>query len=282
LTTVERYAFPKLGTLRVDHINAPDIYAVLAPIWTTKPETARRVRQRVGAVMDWAKANGHRTGDNPVELAVIGLQRQGDRVEHHAALPFTKVPAFLPALRASDSREATRLAFELLILTVARTGEIIGAKPEEFDLDGDRVWTCPAGRMKAKRDHRVPLTPRCVEIVRRARELAGNSRWLFPGVKDKHLSNMVFLKALERMGVDDVTPHGFRSSFRDWAAEKTAFPREVVEMAMAHTVSDKVEAAYRRGDLFEKRRALMTAWTNYCTAERGKVVAIRSTGATAT
>lgn len=262
INTLNDYVVPHIGDRRVDDISTPDILKVLSPIWLTKPETARRVRQRIRTVLDWAKAAGFRTGENPVDGVGKGLPKQSDRKEHHAALAYADVPAFITSLREAALSEQTHLAFEFLILTAARTSEVLQATWAEFDKNF-QVWLIPAERMKAKREHRVPLAPRCAEILKRAKELAGDSSYVFPGRSPKKpLSNMVFLMALRRME-RDVTAHGFRSAFRDWAAEQTNFPREVCEMALAHAVENRVEAAYRRGDLFEKRRELMTAWANY-------------------
>jgi integrase len=259
LTTLKTYAIPVIGERRVDQIGTPDILKVLSPIWLTKPETARRVRQRVGTVLDWAKAAGFQTGDNPVVGVAKGLPKQTDRDEHHAALPYEEVPAFVQSLRASDNGEVVRLAFEFLILTASRTSEVLGAKWSEVDLQ-QRIWTVPASRMKAGRTHRVPLVERTLEILKRAKEIGGRSDYVFPSrAEAKPLSNMAFLMTLRRMKLD-ITAHGFRSSFRDWAAEQTNFPREVCEAALAHAVENKVEAAYRRGDLFEKRRAVRFAF----------------------
>ena len=234
----------------------------LTPIWLSKPETARRVRQRIRAVFDWAKGAGHRVGGNPVEGLTRALPRQNDRGEHHAAMPYADVPAFMEALRASGIGETTKLAFELLIMTAARTNEVLGARWEEIDL-ANAIWTIPAARMKTRREHRVPLAPRALAILNRAKELSAGSEFVFPGRSvARPLSNMVFLQALRRMKLA-VTAHGFRSSFRDWAAECTNFPREVCEKALAHSIKNKAEAAYRRGDLLEKRRDLMFAWANY-------------------
>lgn len=264
LTTLKRYAFPVLGERRVDLIDTPDVLRALTPIWVTKPETARRVRQRIGTVLDWAKAAGHRTGDNPVEGVMRGLPKQADRDEHHAALPYSELPSFIKNLGNSSNGEVARLAFEFLILTASRTAEVLGALWDEFDLD-EKVWTVPAERMKAKRLHRVPLSGRCLEILERAKLLAGDSSYVFPGRSPaKPMSNMVFLMLLRRLKLP-ITAHGFRSSFRDWAAEATSLPREVAEMALAHVVENKVEAAYRRGDLLEKRRELMELWSAYVT-----------------
>ena len=266
ISTLRRYAFPGIGARRVDQIETPDVLKVLSPIWLSKPETARRVKQRIGTVLDWAKAAGFRTGENPVNGVAKGLPKQPDRKKHHATLPYGEVRSFVLGLRASDSSEPTKLAFEFLILTAARTKEVIQARWSEVK---DGVWTLPPERMKAKREHRVPLSPRCLAILRRAKELSDGSPYVFCGHSaGRPLSNMVFLMALRRMGVD-VTAHGFRSAFRDWAAERTNFTREVCEAALAHTIRDKAEAAYRRGDLFEKRRELMNAWAVFATASRG-------------
>jgi len=271
INTLTTYAHPHFGTRRVDQIETPDILRALAPIWLTKPETARRVRQRIGTVLSWAKAAGHRSGDNPVEGVAKGLPKQTDTVEHHAALPYTEVPAFIARLQASDRGEGTKLAFEFLILTALRTSEVLGARWDEIDTV-EAVWTVAAHRMKMKRVHRVPLSPRAVSILESAKLLAGDSPFVFPGQKaDKPLSNMAFEMTLRRMKVP-VTAHGFRSSFRDWSAEATSYPNEVAEMALAHVVKNRVEAAYRRGDLLERRRALMDDWAAFC----GKVAAKQS------
>lgn len=262
LATLEQYAFPALGDRPVNGISTSDIVRVLSPIWLAKPETARRVRQRLKTVFDWARAAGFVIAENPVDGVAKGLPRHRISRKHHAALPYTQVADFVERLRKSNAGETVRLAFEYLVLTAGRTGEIIGAQWSEIDLDG-RVWTVPATRMKAHREHRVPLSNRAVEILQRAKLLAGKSTFVFPGASpNAPISNMALLMLLRRMG-EKITAHGFRSSFRDWAAETTNFSREVCEMALAHTVKDKVEAAYRRGDLFEKRRELMAAWERH-------------------
>lgn len=262
INTLRDFAFPVIGSRRIDDIDTADIIHVLSPIWLDKPETARRVMQRMGTVFDWARATGIRESDNPVSAASSGLPRQPDRRSNHAALPFAEMPGFMKELHASGSSELTLLAFELLILTAGRTSEVLEANRQEFDLKAG-MWTIPAERMKAGKEHRVPLTRRAVKIVRRAMELGGTSSYLFPGASpDKPLSNMTLLMILRRME-KPFTVHGFRSTFRDWASEKTSFPREVCEMALAHTIKNKAEAAYRRGDLFEKRRELMEAWEGY-------------------
>ena len=217
-------------------------------------------------MLDWAKAAGYRNGDNPTDGVAKGLPKQGERDEHHAALPYAEVPAFVARLRSSEQGEIARLAFEFLILTAARTSEVLGAEWTEIDA-AEGLWTVPAGRMKAGREHRVPLSARALEVLARARVLAGDSSLVFPGRSPtKPLSNMVFLMAVRRLKLP-ITPHGFRSSFRDWAAEATNLPREVAEMALAHTVENRVEAAYRRRDLLAKRRELMEAWADFVAAE---------------
>ena len=264
--TLQQYACPQLGARRLDQIDTPDVLRVLAPIWLTKPETARRVRQRIGTVLDWAKAAGHRSGENPVEGVAKGLPKQGDRDEHHVAMPYADVPGFIARLRRSEAGESARLAFEFLILTAARTSEVLGARWDEINVT-ERLWTVPAGRMKAKREHRVPMGERSLLILARARELAAGSALVFPGRSgEKPLSNMVFLMLLRRMELP-ITAHGFRSSFRDWAAERSSLPREVAEMALAHALENRVEAAYARSDLLDRRRELMEQWSNFLKLE---------------
>ncbi|MEE1611894.1 tyrosine-type recombinase/integrase [Microvirga sp. CF3016] len=266
INTLQQYVLPLMGGIPVDRVETPDILRVLAPIWLTKPETARRVRQRIGTVLDWAKAAGFRTGDNPISGVGKGLPKQTGQDDHHAALPYTDVPEFMQRLRGSDAGEMTRLAFEFLVLTASRTSEVREARWSEFS-ETERLWTVPAERMKSGRAHRVPLSHRCLEILKRAKALGGGSAFVFPGrSRDKPMSNMVFLMLLRRMN-QAITAHGFRSSFRDWAAETTSLPREVAEMALAHAVENKVEAAYRRGDLLEKRRQLMEHWAHFVAGE---------------
>jgi integrase len=262
INTLRHYVFPVIGKRPVDQVDTPDVLKVLVPIWLTKPETARRVRQRIGTVLDWAKAAGFRSDENPVAGVAKGLPKQLDRDVHHAALPYGAVPDFVTALRASSNSEVVRLAFEFLILSACRTKEVLGATWSEIDSE-QALWVIPAKRMKVGREHRVPLSARCVEILARARDLAGSSDYVFASrTPTKPLSNMVFLMTLRRMKFD-VTAHGFRSAFRDWSSEQTSFPREVCEMALAHTIPNKAEAAYRRGDLLERRRELMDAWSAF-------------------
>jgi integrase len=262
INTLKAYVFPAFGDRKVDQVQTPDILKALTPICLTKPETARRVRQRIGTVLDWAKAAGYRSGDNPVDEISKALPRQSDRKGHLAALPFIEVPAFFRRLHESEPTVAS-LAFEFLILTAARTGEVLGAKWSEINLD-EATWTIPASRMKAGREHRVPLAPHCIELLGKAKRLAAGSELVFPGrSNDKPMSNMM-LMIMRRLEVA-YTVHGFRSAFRDWASERTNYAREICEAALAHTVKDKTEAAYRRSDLFEKRRELMAAWAAFAT-----------------
>lgn len=263
INTLTQYVFPFFGDQPVNQINTPDVLGVLSPIWLTKPETARRVKQRIGSVLDWAKASGFRSGDNPVEGVTMGLPRQASQDNHHSAIPYSEVPAFIQALHQDSGMESVHLAFEFMILTATRTSEVLNAKWSEVN-QATATWTIPAERMKAGKEHRVPLSSRCLEILARAQAISLGGDYIFQGIyAEKPLSNMVFLTTLKRMGVANITAHGFRSSFRDWASEETHFSREVCEMALAHTVSNRVEAAYRRGDLFERRRALMNAWADY-------------------
>lgn len=274
ITTLKTYAFPALGNVPVDQIGTPEVLRALAPIWLPKPETARRVRQRIGTVLDYAKAAGYRSGGNPVEGIAKALPRQPDRRDHHAAMPYTEVAGFIGRLQAEEGGSGASLALEFLILTAARTGEVLGATWSEIDLE-QGTWTIPDNRMKAGREHRVPLTARAIDVLRAAKALGKQSEFVFPGrTSERPLSNMAFLMLMRRLNVD-YTVHGFRSSFRDWASERTSFTREICEAALAHMVKDRTEAAYRRGDLFEKRRELMTSWAAYVSSSEEKVVPIR-------
>jgi integrase len=266
--TLETYAYPVLGTLAVAAIDTGLVMKVLEPIWAIKPETAGRVRGRIERVLDWAKVRGYRDGDNPARLrghldTLLPKKSKVHKVKHHAALPYRDVGAFMAKLREETSISAHALAF--LILTATRTSEVLEVPWDEFDLD-ERVWTIPPERMKADKEHRVPLAPRAVAILKEMKQIRLNE-YVFPGAKPgRPLSNMALAMLLRRLGYGNITAHGFRSSFRDWAAERTSFPREVAEMALAHKIPDAVEAAYRRSDLFDKRRKLMEAWAAYCTS----------------
>jgi integrase len=274
--TLRDYAAP-LRRLPVNKITTDDVLSVLKPIWNEKPETASRLRGRIERVLDAAKAQGLRSGENPARwrghLDQLLPKRQRLTRGHHAAMSYTDVPAFMADLQARQATAA--LALEFAILTAARSGEVLGARWDEFDI-GRAVWTMPATRMKAGREHRVPVARRALKILKALHE-ARNGDFVFPGHKPgRPLSVMALDMVLRRMKVDGVTVHGFRSAFRDWAAECTNFPNEVCEAALAHVIENKAEAAYRRGDLFDKRRKLMEAWAAYCaTPKAGKVVAFR-------
>ena len=275
--TLATYVHPTFGALPVQSVDTALVFKVLEPIWRNKPETAGRVRCRVESILDWAKVRGYRDGENPARwrghLEHMLPERSKLRaVRHHAALPFDEMHGFVAALREREGVAAR--ALEFLILTAARTGEVLGARWPEMD-EAARAWIVPADRMKAGKEHRVPLTGRALAILDLVWPLRSGGAFVFPGdIAGKPLSNMALLVLLRRMKQDDVTAHGFRSTFRDWAAERTAFPREVAEMALAHAIGNDVEAAYRRGDLFEKRRALMEGWQTHCETpcERGKLL----------
>lgn len=278
LTTLETYAFPLLGAVKVNEIGMPEVRDVLLPIWLEKPETARRVRQRIGTVLDWAATKGLREGENPVRSVTKGLPKQKDGGDHFAAMSYDEVPAFLVQLRETDQTgPVVKLALEFLILTAVRSGEVRGAIWREFDLEAG-LWTIPAERMKGGKLHVVPLAPRALVVLAEARALArvpdDPDSLVFEGAKPgKPMSDMTLTMVLRRMKVD-VTAHGFRSAFRDWTAETTNTPSDVAEMALAHTIRNKVEAAYRRGDLLEKRRVLMGLWADFCQGATGAVVPI--------
>ena len=280
--TLATYVNPTFGELPVQAIDTALVTRVMEPIWTKKPETASRVRGRIESILDWATARGYRQGENPARWRghlenLFPRRSKVRRVEHHAALPYSELSAFMLALRQQEGVAAR--ALEFTILTAARTGEVIGARWEEVNI-AERLWSVPAERMKAGREHRVPLCGKALEIVEEMRAIGGD--FIFPGGKrGKPLSNMAMTMLLRRMGHGDQTVHGFRSTFRDWAAERTNFPAEVAEMALAHAVTDKVEAAYRRGDLFEKRRALAEAWAKFCATALvgGEIVPIRKPAA---
>ncbi|MDQ3077738.1 MAG: integrase arm-type DNA-binding domain-containing protein [Pseudomonadota bacterium] len=274
IRTLEVYAFPTFGDRLVSEIDGPAVRDVLAKIWTDKPETARRVRQRIGAVLDWAYSKGHRDSEAPMRSLSKGLPRQPKKTGHHAAMPFVDVPAFLIRLRERESWG--RLALEAAILTAARSGEIRGAQWSEVDL-GMAIWTIPAARMKAGKEHVVPLSPAALRVFQRAQELRTQGcNFVFHGAKrEKPMSDMTLLKVLRDMG-ETVTAHGFRSSFRDWVSEETQFSGDLAEAALAHAIPNKVEAAYRRGNLLEKRRKLMDAWSDYCDGAGATVIRLAS------
>jgi integrase len=286
-STLAAYVYPIFGMLPVQAVDVSLVMKVLeqevrggpddepASLWTTKPETASRLRGRIEAIIDWATARGYRQGENPARWrghleSLLPKKSKVRRVEHHAALPYPEIGPFIVELRQQDGVAAR--ALEFAILSAARTGEVIGATWNEIDF-AEQLWTVPAERMKGGKEHRVPLSDAALAILEGMRKIREGDH-IFPGSKaGRPISNMAMLMLLRRMGRSDLTAHGFRSSLRDWAAERTNFPAEVAEMALAHTVSDKVEAAYRRGDLFQKRRQLMDAWARHCaTVKAGATV----------
>ena len=266
MLTFERYAFPRVGKLPVSEVTSADMLEILAPIWHEKAATARKLRQRLHAVLEWAVAMEFRI-DNPCDRIGPVLGPQHDVVQHMRALPHREVAAAIRTARASTVPSAVRMAFEFLVLTAARWGEVRWAEWTEIDRD-EGVWTVPARRMKSNREHRVPLCGRAVEILDEARSLVERtSPFLFPNRVGKQLEEKQLRRMFQKHGIAAV-PHGFRSSFRDWAAEETDHPREVIEAALAHVVQNRVEAAYRRTDLFERRRRLMNDWAAYLAGER--------------
>jgi integrase len=270
LATLATYAYPVIGSVPVKKIGANGdgtelIMKVLEPIWYAKTETASRVRGRIEAVLDWAKAHGYRDGENPARWKghldkLLPAKAKVAPVKHHAALPYAEIPGFMRKLRETLGTAAR--ALEFTILTAARTSEVLGAKPSEIDFEA-RMWTVPPEHMKARKQHKVPLSNSAVAIIK---SMPTDSTYIFPGgKKDAPLSNMAMLKTLERMGMrEQVVTHGFRSTFRDWAAETGDYPNELLEMAIAHRIDNKVEAAYRRGDLLKKRHKLMADWDRFC------------------
>ncbi|WP_417794487.1 tyrosine-type recombinase/integrase [Terasakiella pusilla] len=265
-STLTTYVYPTFGALPVTEVDTGLIMKVIEPIWATKTETASRVRGRIEAILDWATVRKFRSGENPARWKghldhLLPSKSKLQKEKHHSALPYDQISDFISSLHKQNGISAS--ALEFTILTAARTGEVIEAAWSEIDLE-NKVWTIPAERMKAGREHRVPLSETALNILQEMAEIR-TSNFVFPGnSKNRPLSNMAMLTVLRRMKRTDITVHGFRSTFRDWAAEQTNFPREVAEMALAHTIESKVEAAYRRGDLFEKRRSLMQEWEEQC------------------
>jgi len=269
LSTLQSYAFPQIGDILVNDITGPMIRNVLAEIWLSKPETARRVRQRIGTVLDWAYASGYRETEAPMRAISKGLPRQPKRDGHFAAMPYDKVPTFM--VKVLERETFSRLALGFAILTAARSGEVRGATWDEIDLEA-RLWTISKDRMKASREHVVPLTQPAIRIIERCAQLRiAACPLLFPGTKhNRPLSDMTLTKLLKEMK-QPYTVHGFRSAFRDWVSEETGHSGEVAEAALAHIVKDKTEAAYRRGNLLEKRRQLMKDWADFCCPSKTQI-----------
>lgn len=268
INTLTAYAFPIFGSKDVSNVSKADILAALEPIWKNKTETASRVRQRIRAVLDWAAARDYRHGHDPHlwDQVSRSLPKTKDikKTKHFAACPYSQIYDAIQSIKDSNAGETVKHAFEFIILTSARSGEVRGAEWTEIDFENKR-WIIPAERMKANREHRVPLSPRALAILEAQK--GKQAELVFPNDKGMVYSDMTFTMALRRLG-HDFTVHGFRSTFRDWAAEQTAFPREVCEAALSHSSKDETEAAYFRSDLFEKRRQLMNAWSAYCSAEK--------------
>lgn len=271
--TLATYASPVIGALPVSAIDLPLIRKVLDPIWTTKNETASRVRQRIESVLAWATVSGYRSGDNPARWRghldhLLAKPSKVQKTEHHAALPYAKIREFMSELHKRSGTAC--LALEFTILTAGRTGEVVAACWDEMDLE-KKLWTVPAERMKAGKEHTVPLSSRAVQILKTLSK-AKTGEYVFPTEgSDSPLSNMAMYALLKRMGRSEITVHGFRSTFRDWAGEQTHFPREVIEHALAHQLKDKAEAAYSRSTMPEKRRKLMDAWAEYCLNSEAKL-----------
>ncbi len=263
-STLKTYAEPVIGHLPIRSVDTQLVMKILEPIWATKPETAGRLRGRIESILDWAMVQGLRSGDNPARWRghldkLLPSRGKIRKVRHHPALPYRELPDFMAKLRQQEGTAAR--ALEFLILTAARTGEVIGAGPSEI---APKTWTVPANRMKNRKEHRIPLSPAVLAVIDNQRK-RHSGEFLFPGgVEGKPLSNMAMLQLLQRIGRNDITPHGFRSTSKDWASEQTNYPSEVTEMALAHTIENQVEAAYRRGDLFNKRIPLMNDWANFC------------------
>jgi integrase len=269
--TLEAFVLPTFGTKNVGDVEPGDMLDVLTPIWLAKPETARRVRQRCGLVFDWATTKGHRSAllQNPAEVVVAALPRQEDEVEHHPAVQWRHAPEFLVAVRDSKAQEGTRLALELLLLTAARTAEVIYAEWSEIDIEG-RTWTVPAARMKRKRDHRVALSDQAIAVLQTARARWPNSKLVFCGRwPGEALSNQALLMLMRRLGFKDdagrtAVPHGCRSTFRDWCADNGK-DDNAAELALSHAVGSKTVRSYKRTDLLDPRRLVMQEWANYVT-----------------
>jgi integrase len=266
IKTLETYAFKAIGDINVAEIDTPDVLRVIEPIWIEKTETASRVRGRIEAVLGWATVRGYRSGDNPARWRqhldqALPKKAKVAKTEHHPALPYAELAAFMQQLRKREGMAAR--ALEFTILTCARVGETTGARSSEVDFAG-RLWIVPGSRMKGGKEHKVPLSDAAVAILKALPREPGNEHIFIGARQGSALGNMTLHALLKRMGYGHVTVHGFRSAFRDWAAEQTNFPREVCEMALAHAIDTKVEAAYRRGDLLRKRSQLMQAWARYC------------------
>ncbi|MFL2813427.1 MAG: tyrosine-type recombinase/integrase [Candidatus Puniceispirillales bacterium] len=272
ISTLKTYAFPHIGELKVSEVNTSHLMSILSPIWLTKAETARRVRQRISAVLTWSIAQNWRT-DNPADKMIVkALPKQTKKLNHRKSMSYEDVGSFIRTVQNSNALITTKLALEFLILTATRSNEVRTAKWEEVN---ENLWTIPSERMKLGIAHRIPLSTRCMEIIKGARKISNGSKYIFSGIKiDAPLSENTFNKLIKDLNFD-VHAHGFRTSFRTWTQEKTNYPREIAETALAHSLKDKSEAAYARSDLLEKRREMMEAWAIYINNEDAKVISIR-------
>ena len=273
ITTLETYAFPLIGSMSVKEINSSHILRILSPIWVTKAETAKRVRQRLSTVFKYCVAQQWRT-DDPANIAIVeALPNSKRKVQHRRSISYNDVSDFIATVSKSSAGLSTKLGLEFLILTAARSGEVRNAHWDEVN---DSLWTIPAERMKAGVAHRVPLPPRCMEILEEAKKISQGSGYIFEGTKpNKPLSENTFNKLMKELGLE-VHAHGFRTSFRTWTQEKTNYPREIAEAALAHSLKDKAEAAYARSDLLEKRAELMEAWAQFISADASDVIHFRA------
>lgn len=270
ISSLQNHVFPKIGYMPVGEVTSADVLTVLSPIWNEKPETAKRVLQRIRAVIKWAKAKGYHKGDDPVELALAALPRRTKKATHHASLAFAALPDLYERLIASQLADATKLALRFVILTACRTTEVLEADWSEIDID-KKLWTIPAARMKAGDAHQVPLSSEALQTLLEAGVEPSGLIFKSP-VNGRALSNNTLRIALQKRLGADSTVHGLRSTFKDWAAETTGYANEVSEMALAHKIRNQVEAAYRRGDLLEKRRHLMEDWSQFVTKGQNKVI----------
>ena len=277
LSSLEHHVFPTIGKLPISQVTSADILRVLTPIWNTKGDTAKKIKQRLRMIIKWARAQGYFQGDDPVELAEQALPKQLKSDDHHKSLEFEKLPEMISNLRKSKISLTTKLALEFTILSACRTSEVLNAKWEEIDLT-KLIWSIPPERMKGGKVHQVPLTDRMTVILNDCKKLKTNNDLLFPSeINGEALSNNTMRLALKKRLKVDATVHGMRSSFKDWASETTNFANEVSEMALAHTISNKTELAYRRRTLIEKRRHLMQKWSDYLNNKEGEVIELYKT-----
>jgi len=276
-SSLEHHVFPAIGKLPISQVTSADILRVLIPIWNTKGDTAKKIKQRLRMIIKWARAQGYFQGDDPVELAEQALPKQLKSDDHHKSLEFEKLPEMISNLRKSKISLPTKLALEFTILSACRTSEVLNAKWEEIDLT-KLIWSIPSERMKGGKIHQVPLTDRMTVILNDCKKLKTNNDLLFPSeINGEALSNNTMRLALKKRLKVDATVHGMRSSFKDWASETTNFANEVSEMALAHTISNKTELAYRRRTLIEKRRQLMQKWSDYLNNKKGEVIELYKT-----